>query len=157
MTLSLIDYIEQIVGTRLTNKDLQHILGASKSTVDRRKADGFTADEIIQVARNFEVDVIDALLATGKLEEADLDSNAVRDSQLARLTDLDLAAEIMRRADIADSQSALQKPLDENHEASILAFRPRRSLSEVDGSVRAAKRGGDGRRQSVEGAEGESL
>lgn len=71
--------------------------GLVQSTLNRQiKAEALTPDVVVAVARAYGVDVLDALVANGVLTEDDIRSHWARVA-LADLTDIELAAEVIRR------------------------------------------------------------
>lgn len=114
--VNLDDYLTERLHRRVTREEVALALGVSVATLGRRKAAGFTADDVIAAARRFGLSTITALVDFGYLTQADLDrAGVIADTPLHDLTDVELAEEMLRRVRAGGPHPALTEPLTDHH------------------------------------------
>lgn len=146
--MDIIEYLQEEHQVLSTLTDLAPILGVSYATVKRVGKDGFSSEQIIKIARHYEVNPVDALVAVGRLTSQEV-ARAGAVGMLEQFSDVELLEEVLNRA--LREESIVNAPLDDSHPNVVKLFGGAEMSDLPD--IKAAKRK-DGRRASVEGAEG---
>ena len=121
---NLDEYLSAQLNRRVSREEVALALGVSVATLGRRKADRFSADDVITAARRFDISPIAALVDFGYLTHADLETLSLSaDTTLTAASDLELAEEMLRRVRDGGAHDDLTAPLDDQH-ASVRHLRP---------------------------------
>ena len=100
MLMQMMDWYRGVVKDASVNSVATRA-GLVQSTLARQlKAETLTAESVVAVARAYGVDVLDALVKIGLVTEQDIRTHGASVA-LADLTDIELAAEVVRRAQSA--------------------------------------------------------
>jgi hypothetical protein len=126
MDATLDSYLSTQLHRRVSREELALSLGISVATLGRRKADRFTADDVIAAAHRFGLGYID----DGDLGDLKLGTHAL----LEAVTDLELAEELVRRVRDGEDHHHLTDPLGEDTEVTDLDF----DVSDAGGTLRLA-------------------
>ncbi|AXQ51875.1 transcriptional repressor [Gordonia phage Catfish] len=104
-------YLKSAIGRPATREELAIAVGVSVSTIDRRRGEGFTLDEVLSVAEYFELSKVETLLAYGAIELEDVLRNADADGAMVATTSTAaLAAEVARRLAEGEGATAGKAP-----------------------------------------------
>lgn len=117
------DFLKRIAGTQaatVNQSDIARAAGVSTPTVSRWMA-GIgkpKAEQVIGVARSYDVSPLHALVAAGYLRREEIygEVEIPRALALSVFTDLELAQEMLRRVDQGPSE-VLEQPVDVDHPA----------------------------------------
>lgn len=147
-SLSLSSYVERELARRIRQEELAVAMGVALATLKRRKASGFSADEVITVARHFHLPPVGALVALGYVTQDDVDAAATAHPMtLSDADDVDLARELLRRVSEPGEHDALTYPLDAHDPIAARAIyvsdRARTIGANRDDYGPAASEGGD--------------
>lgn len=120
-TLNWAEYL-RIITDGDTNRAISQRTGIPDSTISRWLSGQALPRprQVVDVARAYEVDPLNALVGAGYLDQADIDRPGVepRQFQLREFSELEIAQEIVRRVQEGQS-SMLETPLDEKHPALV--------------------------------------
>jgi hypothetical protein len=107
---TLKEHLEHRLDRRVPNEELAVALGVSLSTVKRRTSEGWPAEDVIRICRALHASPVDALVACDYLTASEVeDAAGGSDVALAHFTDVELAEEILRRA---ETSATLSAPID---------------------------------------------
>ncbi|MGR4009186.1 hypothetical protein [Leucobacter sp. 1207-22] len=117
-------------------REMGRASGINHSTIRRQLlGEGeMTAPVVIQLARTYNADVIDALVAAGFITEDDASGHSTSVS-LRNATDIELAQEILRRASDGSASSVLTEPLPDTSNVIVGGFGQNASTEEIPENV----------------------
>lgn len=122
MTQTLPAYLADALDRKVSREELAVALGISVATLNRRKQDGFSADDIIRAVRYFGLSPVKALVQCGLISQEDVNASAGVAS-IEGFSDLDIAQEMVRRVAAGTASDMASAPLDRNHPAVVREFR----------------------------------